>query len=286
MFGNRAIYNNGWIACTTPPEAPWFMGLKAMPDVVDGYKWELYNIERDFSESNDLASKMPDKLKELQELFLVEATQHNVLPLDNDVLKRILTPKPSYNAGRDEFVYTGEITGLPECAAPNILAKSYTITAELDVPAEANGMIVTQGGRFGGYGLYLLKGKPVFTYNMLSLEFYRWEADTAIASGKHTLVFDFQYDGPGLGKGGTGALKVDGKEVAVKTIPRTCPAIMNLDETFDIGSDTRTAVDERDYQVPFRFDGKIGRLTVKLGSSQVTEADRKKLGEIKSAANN
>jgi arylsulfatase A-like enzyme len=149
IFGNRAIYHNGWIACTTPPEGPWLMGLKEMPEVVNGYKWELYNIAEDYSENNDLAAKMPDKLNEMKELFYAEAARYNVLPLDNSVLPRVLTPKPSYTAGRDMFVYTGPLKGLAPSNAPNILAKSFTITAEIEVQkGGGNGILVTEGGHF------------------------------------------------------------------------------------------------------------------------------------------
>ena len=136
-------------------------------------------------------------------------------------------------------------------------------------------MIVTEGGRFCGYGLYLLKGKPVFLYNLLALVRFRWAGQEGLAPGKHTIVFDFTYDGPGFGKGGTGVLKVDGKEVADSKIPHTIPFLVTLDETFDIGVDTRTPVDDNDYQVPFHFTGKLAKLTFKLGPEQLTEADRK-----------
>jgi hypothetical protein len=136
-------------------------------------------------------------------------------------------------------------------------------------------MLVTQGGRFAGYGLYLLKGKPVFLYNLLDLERFRWEGQEPLAPGKHTIAFDFTYEGPGFGKGGTGVLKVDDKEVANKKIPHTIPFLVTLDETFDIGVDTRTPVDDNDYQVPFHFNGKLAKLTFKLGPEQLTEADRK-----------
>ncbi len=151
------------------------------------------------------------------------------------------------------------------------MTKSYTITAEVDIPqGDGDGMIVTSGGRFGGYGLYLLKGKPVFLYNLLALARFRWAGQEALAPGKHTIVLDFTYDGPGMGKGGTGSLKVDGKEVASQTIPHTTPALMNLGETFDVGVDTRTGVDDDDYQVPFRFTGTINKLTFKLEPMQLT----------------
>jgi arylsulfatase A-like enzyme len=281
MFANRAIYHDGWIACTTPPVPPWLMGTVKLPDdVVNGYKWELYNLTEDYSENNDLAAKNPDKLRDMKELFLVEATKYNVFPLDNSVLPRIIAPRPSATAGRSEFTYSGEMAGLPSSDAPSILNRDYTITAEIDLPKEGvEGMLVTEGGRFGGYGFYLLKGKPVFLYNFLDLERFRWEGKDTLAPGKHTLVFDFKYDGPGFGKGGTGVLKVDDKEAAVKKVSHTIPFIMTMDETFDVGVDTRTPVDDKDYQVPFRFTGKIVKLTIKLGKEQLAEADRKVIHE-------
>jgi arylsulfatase len=275
MFANRAIYHDGWIAATTPPAAPWLLGTAKLPqDVINGYKWELYNLTEDYSEANDLAAKMPDKLREMQELFLVEATKYNVFPLDNSVLPRLLAPRPSATAGRNAFTYSGEMSGLPDSDAPSILNKSYTITADVEIPqGGAEGMLATLGGRFGGYGLYLLKGKPVFLYNFLDLERFRWEGQQALAPGKHTLVFDFKYDGPGFGKGGTGVLRVDDKDVATRKVPHTIPFIMAIDETFDVGVDTRTPVDDKDYQVPFRFTGKLNKLTFKLGPTQLTSDD-------------
>jgi len=274
MFGNRAIYHDGWIAATTPPAPPWLLGTAKLPEVVNGYKWELYNIAEDYSEFNDLAAKNSDKLRELQELFLVEATKYNVFPLDNSILPRIVTPRPSATAGRTLFTYSGEMAGMPVSDAPDILNKSYTITADVEVPqGGGEGMLATLGGRFGGYGLYLLKGKPVFTYNLVDLERFRWEGQQALMPGKHTIVFDFTYDGPGFGKGGTGVLRVDDKEVASKKVPHTIPFLMAIDETFDVGVDTRTGVDDNDYQVPFRFTGKLAKLTVKLGPVQLTSDD-------------
>jgi arylsulfatase len=279
MFANRGIYHDGWYACTTPPAPPWLLGTVKLPeDVVNGYKWELYNLKEDYSQYNDLAAKMPDKLRDMQEAFLVEATKYHVFPLDNSVLPRVIAPRPSATAGRTEFTYSGPVAGLPSGNAPSILNRSYTITADVDISKDgAEGMIVTMGGRFGGYGLYLLKGKPVFVYNFLDLERFRWEGTEALA-GKHTLVFDFKYDGPGFGKGGTGVLSVDGKEIASKRIPHTIAFIMaSMDETFDVGMDLRTPVDDNDYQVPFRFTGKIAKLTFKLGEEQLTEVDRKEM---------
>ena len=281
MFANRAIYHDGWIACTTPPVAPWLLGTVKLPeDVVNGYKWELYNIADDYSENNDLAAKMPDKVRDLKELFMVEATKYNVFPLDNSVLPRLLAARPSATAGRTFFTYSGEMPGLPPSDAPSILNKDHTITAEVEVPeGGGDGMLVTEGGRFGGFGFDLLKGKPVFLYNLLDLERFRWEGKEALAAGKHTIVFDFKYDGPGFGKGGTGVLKVDGKEVASNKVTHTIPFLLTIDETFDVGVDMRTPVDDKDYQVPFRFTGKIAKLTIKLGPEQLTAEDRKVIGD-------
>jgi len=290
MLGNRAIYHEGWLAATTPVTKPWELNTAPPPDVITGYKWELYNIKEDYSEANDLADKMRDKLKEMQDLFYAQAKKYNVLPLDNSTLARFLTPRPSATAGRKTFTYSGELTGVPASAAPDILQKSYTITAEITIPeGGAEGMIVTQGGRFGGYGLFLSKGvlgirygKPVFLYNLLDLKRTVWEGPE-LKEGKHTIVFDFKFDGGGFGKGGTGALIVDGKEVDKKHMEHTTPIMFPEDEDFDIGQDTRTGVAmlEYRYDVPFKFTGKINKLTFDLGPAQYTEADRELLPAIK-----
>jgi arylsulfatase A-like enzyme len=276
MFANRAIYHDGWIACTTPPAAPWLLGTVKLPeDIVNGYKWELYNISEDYSESNDLSDKMPEKLNEMKELFMVEGSKYNVFPLDNSVLERIITPRPSATAGRSQFTYPGQLAGLPPSDAPSILNRSYSITADMEIPTGgAEGMIVTNGGRFGGFGFYLLKGKPVFLYNMVDLERFRWEGSQTLSPGKHTIEFSFTYDGPGFGKGGTGILKVDGKEVATNKIPHTIPFLMTIDETFDVGSDLRTPVSDKDYQVPFKFTGKLNKVTFNLEPPQIASADQ------------
>jgi arylsulfatase A-like enzyme len=280
MFGNRAIYHDGWIAATPPPQPPWLMGTAKMPEVLNGYKWELYNIAEEYSENNNLAARFPDKLKELQELFLVEAQKYQVFPLDNSILERGLVERPSSTAGRTEFTYTGEVLGLPIGSAPNTLAKSYSISAEVEIPqGGAEGVLNTIGGRFGGYGLYVLKGRPIFTYNFLGLERFRWEGKDALAPGRHIIVFDFKYDGPGMAKGGTGVLSVDGKEVARTTIPHTIPALVPVDETFDVGVDTRTSVDDNDYQPPFRFTGKLVKLTVNLRPDRMSAEEQKHFEE-------
>jgi arylsulfatase len=272
---NRGIYSEGWYANTTPPVAPWVLNAP-MPAVAE-YKWELYNLKEDYAQANDLAAKMPDKLKQMQALFLQEAAKYNVLPLDNRAFARAITPRPSATAGKTVFTYTGENVGIPEGNAPNILNKSFTITAEVDVPqGGGDGMIVTEGGRFGGYALYLLKGKPVFTYNLVMLLTARWanDGEAPLAAGKHTIVFDFKYDGPGIAKGGTGVLKVDGREVRTLSIPKTIPFIYAAAETFDVGVDTRSGVNDLDYKVPFRFTGKINKLTFNLGPSQLSAEEK------------
>jgi arylsulfatase A-like enzyme len=273
MLGNRSIYHDGWVAATTPVTLPWELSTKAPPDVITGYKWELYNVKEDPTEYNDLAATMPDKLKQMQDLFYSEAKKYDVLPLDNSTLARWNTPRPSLTAGRTEFTYSGELAGTPASAAPSILNKGYTITAEVEIPkGGAEGMIVTQGGRFGGYGLLLSKdefgigrGKVVFLYNLLDLKRTTWEGPE-LEAGKHTIVFDFKPDGPGLGKGGTGILSVDGKQVAKNTLEHTTPITFPEDETFDVGQDTRTGVAmvEYRYDPPFKFTGKLDKLTFKL----------------------
>ncbi|WP_069881437.1 arylsulfatase [Bosea sp. BIWAKO-01] len=273
MLGNRSIYHDGWVAATTPANLPWELSAATPPDVITGYSWELYNVKEDPTQFNDLATKMPDKLKQMQDLFYAEAKKYNVLPLDNSTLARWNTPRPSLTAGRTAFTYSGELTGVPPSAAPSILGKSYTITAEVEIPeGGAEGMIVTEGGRFGGYGLFLSKGefgigrgKVVFLYNLLDLKRTAWEGPE-LEAGKHTIIFDFKSDGPGLGRGGTGALSVDGKEVTRNSMEHTIPVTFPEDETFDVGQDTRTGVTllEYRYDVPFKFTGKINKLTFKL----------------------
>jgi arylsulfatase A-like enzyme len=283
MLGNRAIYHEGWVAATTPATLPWELSTKPAPDVITGYKWELYNVNEDPTESNDLAQAMPDKLKDMQDLFYAEAKKNKVLPLDNSSLTRWNAPRPSLTAGRKTFTYSGELSGVPASGAPSILNRAYTITAEVQIPeGGAEGMIVTQGGRFGGYGLFLSKGefgfdrgRVVFLYNLLDLKRTMWEGPE-LEPGRHTIVFQWAPEGPGLGKGGTGVLTVDGKEAARNTLEHSTPITFPEDETFDVGLDTRTGVAllEYRYDPPFKFTGKIDRLTFELGPDLATEAKK------------
>ena len=227
----------------------------------------------------------------MQDLFWAEAAKYQVLPLDATVATRLVAPRPNLTAGRNVFTWSGEMTGTPNGDAPNILNTSYNFKAEVEIPeGGVDGMIVTQGGRFGGYGFYLLKGKPVFLWNLLDLKRIRWEGPAALSPGKHTLEFDFKYDGlgvgtlafnnlSGIGRGGTGVLKVDGEEVARQTMERTIPLILQWDENFDVGADTGTPVDDNDYQVPFKFTGKLNKLTLTIDRPKLSPADEKRLSE-------
>jgi arylsulfatase len=266
---------------------PWDLAGAVSQDPAS-FPYELYDLRKDWTQDDDVAAKYPDKVKEMDKLFWDEAAKYQVLPLDATVATRVVSPRPNLAAGRTEFSWSGEITGTPNGDAPSILDASYTFTAEVDIPqSNAEGMIVTQGGRFGGYGFYVLKGKPVFLYNFFDVQRTRWEGPDALSPGKHTLEFDFKYDGLGLGtlafnnasgigRGGIGVLKVDGQEVARQTMAHTIPLIMQWDENFDIGADTGTPVSD-DYQVPFRFTGTLKKLTLKIDRPQLSPADIERL---------
>jgi arylsulfatase len=280
MFGTRAIYHDGWIASAPPIHAPWALGLERLStDVMNGFTWELYDLDKDWTQADDLAARMPDKLRDMQQRFIMEAEKYRVFPLDDSTLGRFVsTAKPNYALGRTLFTYSGEIANVPFPGiggAPSVLNRAYTITAEITVPqGGAEGMLVTDGGRFGGFGFYLLEGRPMFTWNLLQLARVKWQGKEALAPGKHTLEFDWKPEGPGFGKGGTGTLKVDGKVVDSHAMPRSVPVRLPWCETFCVGLDTGTPVDDEDYQVPFRFTGTIGKLTVKVGPEELTPAER------------
>jgi hypothetical protein len=292
MMGNRGIYRDGWYANTRPISAPWDLAGTPNPNVMDAYKWELYDLSKDWTQNNDIAAANPAKLKEMQELFTLEAAKYQVFPLDNALASRMITQRPSVTAGRNVFTFSGELIGTPNGDAPSVLDASYTITAEVDVPVGGGeGMLVTQGGRFGGYGFYVLKGKPVYVWNLLDLKRVRWEGADALSPGKHTLVFEFKYDGlgmgtlafnnmSGLGRSATGVLKVDDRVVATQKMEHTIPLTLQWDENFDVGADTGTPVDDNDYQVPFKFTGKLNKLTLKIDRPTLTPEDAKKLETV------
>jgi arylsulfatase len=232
----------------------------------------------------------------MKELFLTEARKYQVFPLDASVAARIVAPRPNITAGRTEFTYTHPMVGLPQGDSPSLLNSSYTITADIDVPqGSAEGMILTSGGRFAGYGFYLLKGKPVFLWNLVDLKRIKWEGPDALTPGRHVVEFDFKYDGLGVGtlafnnmsglaRAGTGALKVDGKVVDTKDMARTLPMILQWDESFDVGSDTLTGVNDADYQPPFPLTAKLNKLTLKVDRPTLTEDDVKKLENAEAVA--
>lgn len=293
MFGNRAIYHNGWWAGTKVVRVPWDVTAKASDPM--SMEWELYNLDEDYSQSTNVAAQHPEKLKELQALFMSEARKYQVLPLDTSVLSRMITPRPSITAGRNEFSWTRPLTGTPNGDAPSLLNSSYTITADVEIPATgADGMLITQGGKFSGYGFYVKDSKPVFLWNLLDLERVRWAGEQALTPGKHVLEFDFKYDGmgpgtlafnsfSGVGRGGMGTLKVDGQVVAQQEMKKTLPFTLAWDENLDIGSDTLTGVNDADYLPPFAFTGQLHKVTLKIDRPQLSKADIEKLAQAQKA---
>ena len=264
MLGNRAIYSDGWVAATTPPTAPW-SSVGSPLDPINDWEWELYNIADDFSESHNLAAQNPEKLREMQLLFYGEARKYDVLPIDASKVPRLdVSLRPSLTVGRDTFTYYDGMHRIPEGTAPDFKNKSHSITVDVEIGQDgSDGMLVTQGGRFGGWGLYILDGRPVYLYNVANLERYEIAGDR-LSPGAHTIRYEFTYDGGGRGLGGTGRLLVDGAEVATGRIDRTMGFRISLDETFDIGSDAGEPVSE-DYHVPFDFEGILNKVVVVLG---------------------
>ena len=278
IFGNRAIYSDGWLAGTVH-KAPWEPKPRA---TLENDKWELYDTRADFSLANDLSQKNPGKLKEMQELFMKEAVKYSVLPIDDRVFERLnasLVGRPDLMAGRTSLtVYEGMI-GMSENVFLNLKNRSHTITAEVQVPkGGAKGVILAQAGRFGGWSLYMKAGKPTYTYNFLGLKRFTIAAKNPLREGKATVRFEFAYDGGGFGKGGTGTLFVNGKQVAQGRIERTQPFIFSADEGADVGEDGETPVVENyGIPAPYKFTGKIAKITIDLKEAKATdkvEADK------------
>ncbi|TWU08926.1 Arylsulfatase [Symmachiella macrocystis] len=284
MFANRAIYNDGWVATTTPTTPPW-VSIAEATDPIDGYKWELYNVDKDFSQSNNLADSEPDRLRELQRLFYIEAVKYDVLPLDNSKVERLdVSNRPSNIRGLSEFTYYDGMVRIPEGSAPDLKNKSFGISAVIEVPEDgAEGVLMTQGGRFAGVGLYLLEGRPVFHYNLCGVERYTVAGKDKLKPGKHVVTLDFNYDG-GVGEGGEATLSVDGKKVDSKKLPRTIAFRMSLDETLDIGEDTGTPISE-DYEVPFKFTGELKKVTINITEHKLDKEQLQKYreGRLKAA---
>jgi arylsulfatase len=266
MFGNRAIYQDGWLARTLH-RAPWQTG-KQKPLTSD--TWDLYNVREDFSLTKNLAGEQPEKLKELQALFMKEAEKYHVLPIDDRTVERVnpaIAGRPDLLGDRKSLTLYDGMNGMLENTFMNVKNQSKTITAELEIPkGGANGVILAQGGRFGGWSLYMKDGKPVYTYNYLGLERFTVASSSAIPAGAATVVLDFVYDGGGLGKGGKATLSVNGKTVAEGRIEKTQPLIFSADETADVGLDNQTPVAEGIGIGPAetRFTGKIDKVIVEV----------------------
>jgi arylsulfatase A-like enzyme len=280
MMGNRAIYKDGWMASTTPLRLPWVVvGYEPNPD---DFKWELYNVSEDFSQANNLAAKNPDKLKELQAAFEIEAKKYNVYPLDSSFASRANPAiRPSLTRGRQEFTYYPGMVRIPEGSAPDFKNRSWAAAAEVAIPSSgADGVLATIGGRFGGWVLWMIDSKPEFDYAISNQpqHKFRIKSDQALSPGNHVLRVNFQYEGGGLGRGATGTLFVDGKQVAQGHIPQTAPIRFSLDETFDIGEDTGTPVVE-DYvnKMPFAFSGTLKKFVVVLEPQKLSSEERQRL---------
>jgi arylsulfatase len=287
LVANRALYHDGWVACTTPKRPPWINVGGATKNPADDYAWELYNVEDDFSEAKNIAKDYPKKLRELQDLWWSEAAKYNVLPLDDRMAERIdPTIRPSLTKGRTKFTYYSGMTRIPEGSAPATRNRTFAVIADVDIPQEsASGVLATMGGRFGGWGLTVMDGKPRFDYALSNQDKYRYRvaAKDKLAPGKHTVRVDFMYDGGGMGKGATAILSVDAKPVAKGRIEQTVPLRFSLDECFDVGEDSGTPVAE-DYadRMPFRFTGTLERLVIDLGQTKgaASALQLKKLADL------
>jgi arylsulfatase len=289
MMGQWALYQDGWLLSTKVNRAPWDAFGPANPDPLNDQTFQLYDLTTDFTQSTDVAAAHPDKVTAMKAAFVAEAKKYQVFPLDASVAARIVAPRPNITAGRSEFVYTRPMVGLPQGDSPFLLDTSFKVTADIEVPkGGAEGMMLTSGGRFAGYGFYLLEGKPVWLWNLVDLERVKWEGPDALPPGKHTIEYDFAYDGlgagtlafnnfEGVGRPATGTLKVDGKVVATKKMEKTLPMILQWDESFDVGSDTLTGVNDADYTPPFPFTGTLEKLTTEVDRPQLPPADVEKL---------
>ena len=264
LVSNRGMYQHGWMASSLA-YLPW-AATRTGYDPAKA-KWELYDITRDFSQADDLATKNPDKLKELVDLWWTEAARHDVLPLDWRSVERLseqITGRPSLAADRKKFVINTPLVALPEGSAPDLKNKSFTITAEVEIPADGgDGMIFTQGGITAGWGFYLVKGKLVGLHNYIGLDRYRAVSTEKVPTGKVTLTFDFKYDGGGMGKGGMIILLANGKKIGEARVDKTAGYKYSLYEGQDIGEDSGSPVDF-DYTPPFKFSGKIEKVTIDL----------------------
>lgn len=266
MFVNRGMYKDGWWAASLAFE-PW-EAVRGKFDPMTA-KWELYNLNDDFSQAKDLASSNPAKLAELTALWWAEASSNKALPLDWRGAERFsaeFTGKPNLAGGRTRFVYAEPLVGLPESSAPDLKNKSFSITAKVKIDANANGMIFTQGGNTGGWAFYLKEGKLKVVHNFIDVAEYMVASDDSLAAGEHTLKMEFTYEGgKEMGKGGAVKLSADGKALGSGKIAKTTPFKYSLSENQDIGSDTGTPI-TYDYTPPFAFEGDLQEVVVNLGN--------------------
>jgi arylsulfatase A-like enzyme len=264
MFGNRAIYHEGWVAATRH-SIPWLM---AQLPPFDQDRWELYNVAEDFSQANDLATEHPDKLKELQALFVEEAIRNNVFPLDDRRVERFnaaIAGRPDLMGGRTRLVLHEGMTGIPENAFINIKGRSFTLTADVDVPdANASGVIIAQAGRFGGWSLYMKDGRVHHVYNFGGLQHTVISSPDALAPGRHTVHYEFAYDGGPPGSGGMSRLAIDGAAAGEVRVPRTMPFAYSGDEGVDVGMDDETPVTDAYEQGNNRFSGTVREVAIEL----------------------
>ena len=281
MFGNRAIYHDGWVAACFHGRLPWAPGTVDF----DHDTWELYNIDQDFSEYTDLAAQEPLRLKQLQDRFMAEAGKYNVLPLDDRFMERAdPSMRPSLIEGRTEFTYYAGARRIAESCSPNIKNRSHAITAHVDMPADGgDGVLVAAGGVVGGYTLYVKDRRPIYEYNCFTADRYRVVGSAPLPVGPCTIRMEFGYDGGGVGKGGAVKLLVNGKQVGGGRVDKTVFARFSADETFDIGCDTGSPV-SADYQSPFPFTGKMKKVEIKLEDQNLTPAEHAELKKLHAAA--
>jgi len=268
MFGNRALYHEGWLAGTIH-RAPWEMTpRRPLQDDV----WELYDTRKDFSLAHDLAKEQPEKLAELQALFMQEAEKHHVLPIDDRTAERVnaeTAGRPELMGKRTKITLAEGMVGFSENAFLNTKNKSVTITAKVVVPQRGHGIIVAQAGRFGGWALYMDKGRPAYHYNFLGLEQFDVKAKQPIAAGEATIRMEFAYDGGGPGKGGVTTIFVNDAKVAEGRIERTQFGIFSADETADVGIDLATPVGEAiGSGEKSRFTGTIPEVTLEVHAAK------------------
>ena len=276
MFGNRGIYKDGWTA-VTKHRTPWELGGYA-PPALDDDVWELYDTMADWSQANDLSNEMPDKLRELQQVFVLEAAKYNVFPIDDRTGQRFnaaIAGRPELQTGRTTQRFAPGMTHLMENTVLNVKNRSYTVTAQLEIPEEGvDGVIIVQGGRFAGWALYTIKNRIAFAYNWFESDMYYIKADKPLPVGEVTVQYQFDFDGGAPGAGGSGTLLVDGEVVAEGRIDKTIPFIFSADETMDIGKDTASPVTEEYGSGPANaFTGRIKWVQIDLEDDDVSHME-------------